>query len=525
MSTATEAAAGPGSPPPAAPPAAVGAAEKWLATLTVMIGMMTTILSSTMINVAIPDIMGSFGVGQDKAQWMSSGFLAAMTCTMLLNAWFVQNLGVRNTFILAVVVFTAASIWGQTAEGFNTVVFARVAQGACAGLLQPLAMTVIFRSFPPAERGMAMGIFGMGVVFGPAIGPTFGGIIVDQVEWRFVFTAALPATLVAGLLGMRFLPGRDDDAPRARLNWVSFGLVCTAVAGLLTGIASGQRVGWDSVYVNSWLLVAALAAIGFVVVEFRTSNPIVQVRLFADRTFAVSAIVAFMFGVGMFGTFYLVPIMVQTIQGFTATKAGLMLMIAGLALVVVFPAAGRMAGRIPSGYPIATGLTLFAISSFAFAVVTSDTGFWYLAFWSAFGRLGLGLVTPSLNTGALAAVRPDLVPYGAGGLNFVRMLGGALGVNVLAVILEQRAEHHALGFKASQTGADPLTQEMFRELYRLLAEQGIVAIDATRIAYAYLGRTIGQKANMLAFQDCFMILAVAFMAATLAALLLTRKPR
>ena len=497
---------------------------KWSATLTVMIGMMTTILSSTMINVAIPDIMGAFGVGQDRAQWMSSGFLAAMTCLMLLNAWFVQNLGVRNTFTLAIVVFSAASIYGQTAADFNVVVACRVIQGACAGLLQPLAMTVIYASFPPKERGMAMGIFGMGVVFGPAIGPTIGGIIVDNADWRFVFTAALPITGIAGLLGMRFLPGRDDSLPRVNLNWISFALVCIAVATLLTGIANGQRQGWGSVYVNTYLLVAFLAAAGFIMVESRTANPIIQVRLFADRTFAISAIVAFMFGVGMFGSFYIVPIFVQTILGFTATKAGMMLMVAGIGLLVVFPIAGRLAGQVAPGYPIATGMCLFGVSSFALAGATVDSSFWFLAAWSAFGRVGLGLITPSLNTGALAAIRPDLVPYGAGGLNFIRMLGGALGVNVLAVILEQRTELHTVAFKATQTSANSQTQELLRHVYEVLAQQGIVAIDATRIAMAYLGRTVNAKASMLAFQDGFMILGLSFTGAALAALLLTRKP-
>ena len=192
MSTATE----------SVPPASDFRVGKWSSTLTVMLGMMSTILSSTMINVAIPDIMGTFGIGQDRAHWMATGFLAAMTCTMLLYAWFVRNLGIRNTFVMAMVIFSGASIVGQTAADFNLVVASRIVQGGCAGLLQPLAMTVIYPAFPPEERGKAMGIFSMGVVMGPAIGPTIGGFIIDNAEWRYVFTFAH----TVGLCVVRGLP-------------------------------------------------------------------------------------------------------------------------------------------------------------------------------------------------------------------------------------------------------------------------------------------------------------------------------
>ena len=497
---------------------------KWSATMTVMLGMMATILSSTMVNVAIPNIMGTFGVGQDRAHWMSSGFLSAMTVTMLLNAWFVRNFGVRNTFTFAVTVFTFASIYGQISPSFDGIVAARIIQGACAGLLQPLALTVIFSAYPPEERGKAMGMFGMGVVLGPVFGPTIGGFIIDNADWRFVFTAALPVTFVAGVLGVRFLPGRDDDTTPLQLNWTSFALVTTAVFSLLTGISNLQSGGWDSGFVFAMLLTSALSAIAFVVVESRTAHPLLQVRLFANRTFALSALVAFMFGAGMFGSIYLMPIFVQTVQGFTATKAGLLLMLSGLVLVVVFPIAGRLAGRVAPGYPIATGMCLFGISSYFLASGDVNTSFLFLTVWTAFGRIGLGLVTPSLNTGALAAISPELFPYGAGALNFTRMLGGSLGVNILAMVLEQRTARHFDILVATQTPGNSATREMLRQVDLLLQQQGIAAIDRIALSYHYLAQVVGAKANALAFQDGFMVLAIGFAVAALSALMLTRRP-
>ncbi len=507
----------------AAAPAAQRGVRKWPATFTVMLGMMSTIMASTMINIAIPDIMGAFGVGQDQAQWMSTAFLSAMTATMLLNAWFMHNLGARNTFLLATAVFVGASIFGQYAPTFEGVVAARVAQGACAGLLQPLAMSVIFPAFPPEQRGMAMGIYGIGVILGPALGPTFGGIIVDNVEWRFVFTAALPLTVVAGALAMRTLPGRAESGRELKLNWTSFALVCIAIATFLSAVSNGQRAGWGSDFVLGLFMVSAMATLAFFIVESVSRQPLIQIRLFAEPGFAVSSLVGFLFGAGMFGSMYLLPLFMQIVAGYSATKAGWLLMVAGLALVPVFPLGGRLAQHMRPGYPIATGMLLFALSSFALARADADSGFWWLAGWAAFGRIGLGLVIPSLNFGALRAVRPELLPYGVGTLNFVRMLGGAIGVNALAISLEQRTAYHADLFAVTQTADNPLSRELLRRVVELLAREGIGVAERLPLALHYLGQMIGGRATGFAFQDSFTILAWGFVLGTVAALILTRR--
>src|SRR3546814_135110 len=173
-----------------------GPAYRWLVTATVMMGTIATILTATIVNVALPDIMGAFGMGQDKAQLLSTGFLAAMTGTMLLNAWMVEAFGQRATFMLAVTVFIVASVIGGLAPAEGVLILARVLQGGAAGILQPLAMQVIFQVFPPEKRGSAMGIYGIGVVLAPALGPTLGGIMVDSFSWRYVFFMSVPFCLV-----------------------------------------------------------------------------------------------------------------------------------------------------------------------------------------------------------------------------------------------------------------------------------------------------------------------------------------
>lgn len=209
-------------------------------------------------------------------------------------------------------------------------------------------MSVIFLTFRPHERGVAMGLFGMGVVLGPALGPTLGGFIVDNLSWRYVFTATLPLPLLASALALRFVPPKDPNATPRKLNWQSLLLMVTTVAGLLNGLSNGQRLGWESVFVTGSLLVAAVAGVAFVVRELSSREPLVNLELFSSRTYAASAVVSLVFGAGFFGSTYLLPIFVQTVAGFTAVKAGLMLLPAGLAQLVIFPWPGgspRPCGR------------------------------------------------------------------------------------------------------------------------------------------------------------------------------------
>ena len=514
----------PATPPTPAPVSAASAGLfRWITMFTVMMGLLGTVMSSTMANIAIPDVMGAFGIGQDRAHWMSSGFLSAMTVSMLLNAWFLSNFGARNSFISAMLIFAGASIIGEVAPTYETVVMARVIQGACAGLLQPMAMSVTFMTFKPHERGVAMGLFGMGVVLGPALGPTIGGFIVDNLGWRYVFTATLPLPLIATALALRFVPDRDPNAVRQTLNWQSLLLMVTTVGGLLNGLSNGQRLGWESVYVTGSLLVGAAACLAFIARELSSARPLVNLELFTSRTYAASAIVSLVFGAGFFGSTYLLPIFAQTVCGFTAVKAGLMLLPAGLAQLVIFPIAGRLVTRVRPGWPILFGLLAFAISTFEFAKADFDTDFWTLALWLTLGRIGLGFVFPSLSIGSLQSLRPELVPFGAGTLNFTRMVGAAVGVNVLAVLVDQRTASHASQLTQTQTWDNQTTHTLLGRLDGLLAKGGLAGVETTASHLEYLGRVIMAKANWMAFQDGFLTVATAFLVAMLLAIPLTRK--
>jgi len=499
-----------------------GAPYRLLVTLAAMIGTVATILSATIVNVALPQVMGAFGIGQDHAQLISTAFLASVTATMLLNGWLVDSFGCRLTYAAAIVMFVVGSIISGSAPNEGVLILGRVLQGAAAGMVQPLGMQIIFQVFPAERRGSAMGLYAVGVVLAPALGPTLGGVIVDNFGWRAVFFMGVPFALLGLLLGMMFLPGPARDGPRRRFDGPGFALLVVALLALLTGLASGQREGWGSSRVVIELCLAAAAAIGFVLWELRTDAPMLNPRLFAVRGFACSAAVGLVYGAALFGSTYLVPLFVQTIQGYTATRAGLLLMPAGLAMVVVFPIAGRIADRMPPWAPIGAGLVLFGVSALLMVGIGTDTPFWTFAMWILVGRIGFGLAMPSMNAGALRALPAHWVGQGSGAVNFARQFGGALGVNLLSIQLERQTAQHAQALNATQEGGGAM-REALAEIERILAQDGIADGVRQAMAQDYLAQMLLSQASMLAFRDTFLTVAVACLLALVPVAIMRRR--
>src|SRR5690606_23240708 len=437
-----------------------GPAYRWLATGTVMVATIAVVLSTTIVNVAIPDVMGAFGVSQVQAQWISTGFLAAMTATMLLTDWADKAFGQRTTMMGALALFMIGSVLGGIAPDETILTIARVIQGAAAGVVQPLAMILLFQVFPPDQRGAAMGIFGIGVVLAPALGPWIGGLLIDSFSWRYVFYLGIPFAVIGILLSNLFLPTRAQAGPRPGFYWGGMVLLCIFLGTLLNGLTNAQRQGWTSDPILLQFAIAIVAAGAFVWWEIRTAKPMLDLRLFANLPFSAAALVSFIMGAGLFGSTYLVPLFVQTIQGLSPTQAGLLLMPSGFVLVLIFPLAGRLSERVPEGYLIGGGMLIFAWSSYLTASVSIDTTFWTLVWWTVLSRIGLGLVFPSLTAGSLKVLPRELVGQGSGAVNFVRQLGGAFGVNLLAVFLERRTMLHADALAATQTSDNPATMDL-----------------------------------------------------------------
>lgn len=498
---------------------------RWYATLTAMISAVAVVLSTTIVNVAIPGVMGAFGISQVQAQWISTGFLAAMTATMLLADWADRAFGLRASMTVALAVFAVGSVVGALAPNEMVLTFARVVQGAATGVVQPLAMVQIFRVFPPERRGSAMGIFGVGVVLAPAIGPWIGGVLIDAFNWRYVFYLGVPFAAIAIVLANLFMPGRMQEGPRPGFDWAGFLLLSAALGFVLNALTNGQRQGWGTDPIVLQLVLAACAAVAFLWWQRRSAKPILDLRLFSYMPFAAASVVSFIMGAGLFGSLYLLPLFVQTVQGLTPTQAGLLLMPAGFVLCFVFPIAGRLSDRVAPGVPIAIGLAIFAWSTWLSAELDIDTSFTALAWWTALSRIGLGFIFPSLTAGSLRVLPRELVGQGSGAINFVRQLGGAFGVNLLAVMLERRTVLHADALSASQTWDNPTTMQFLDRVVEIVRTAGLPDFQRLPAALDFLGQVILQQASTLAFRDGFVVVTLVFLVALAPTWILHRATR
>ena len=487
-----------------------GPAYKWLATGTAMLGTLSMTLATTIVNVAIPDIMGNFGMTQTKAQWLSTGFLAPMAAFMLVSAWTLQRFGMKSAYIGAVSVFMVASVLGGMSQSENMIIFSRMLQGAMAGIVQPLAMTVIFTVFPERQRGIGMGIYGIGVILGPAIGPAIGGVLVDWLSWRAVFFMPLPACLLAIIFALFFAPGKDDENASNDFDWFGFALLCLFIGCLLSATSNGQRIGWDSLEIVSLFVVALASFSGFIIWELVSPRPLLNIRIFGVPGFAAGSAIAFCFGFGLFGSTYLIPIFVQDIQGFTATTAGLLLMPAGIIMAAAFPVAGYLTDRVSAPGIIAAGMLLLAVSCWALGWADVSTLPWVIMFWIAVGRLGFGFGLPAISTGSLRTLNIALVSQGSGANSFARQLGGALGVNLLSLGLDVRTTHHARAFTDAQTVNNPLALELLSKIQAMGPSTGLSPDQLVPVSHQFLRQMIEFQAYTRGFQDSFLMLSFVF---------------
>jgi len=464
---------------------------RWWVLLTVMIGTVASIMSATIVNVAVPDMSRVFTLGQDRAQWMSAGFMAAMTISMLTTPWLLDRFGYRSTYVAVVSLLMAGGIGGGLGWSFEWVLAMRVAEGLAAGVLQPIPAIVIMHAFGRAEQGKAISVFGIGVVLAPAVGPSVGGVLVEAFGWRSIFFVVVPFCLAAIWLARRFLPqGAPGGAAvnlERRFDGAGLALLALAILSLLNGMVHlhGASAGTGL----ALLALAALALAVFIVHQRRTPHPLMRLALFRHPQFAFGGCVAFIYGAALFGSTYLVPVFMQIAPGLPPSQAGAVLLPAGLVLALTIAVAGRLTDRVPVHRLVSFGLALLALSFVLMIWVGRGSPLWMISLWAIVGRIGLGFVLPSLNLGAMRGLPPGLIAHGSSGINFLRQLGGAVGVSLAGIFLEWRLHAHAAGLEAAAPSAAELAA--FHETFALLALVTALAVAAAWRMRAPAGSTAG----------------------------------
>ena len=497
----------------------------WIVTVVLAMATFMEVLDTSVANVSLSHIAGGLASGLDESTWVLTTYLVANAVMMPISGWFGTVFGLKRFYLICVAIFTVSSFLCGLAASLDQLILFRILQGVGGAGMAPVVQAMVVELFPPAKRGMAFAIYGMAVVFAPAIGPTLGGLMIEYFSWRYVFFISLPFCVVAAVLGMVFMPTRPIPKVIPPFDWLGFALLCTALLGLMTGIADGQREGWSSDTIVFRLVLGAVATVAFVCWELYTPRALLDVRIFGNVEFAAAALIAFIFGAGMMGSTYIIPVFVQTIIGFTPLLAGLMMMPAGIMLAFIFPLAGRLSDAMPASTMIIGGLILFAAGFAWMTTADIDTTFWTLVCMVMVSRLGLGFINPSLNASSLKALPADKVRQGSGVANFMRQLGGAFGINLMVAFFEIRTRFHADALTATQDWGNRTTDRMLTQVEHLMQKSGLPFQQQKAGALEYLATMLQSNAQMMAFSDTFIVVGVVALLALFPAAMLSRSQR
>ena len=505
-----------------------GPRYRWWATITSIIGHFPTLLTGTIINIAIPSVMGALSMTPEEAQWLATSYIAASTVTMLLAAWAIETFGMRDTFVGAMLIFAIGSVLGGFATTGEQLILARVVQGIGAGLMMPTSMVILFQVFPTHRRGSSMGIFSLGMILGAASGPVFGGWLIDNLGWRYVFFMALPFAMASVPLSMLFLPAREPDAGSPNFDWTGVGLLVISLTSFLTLMSDGNFYGWGSDRIAILAFICIVSGIAFLYWEANVKDPMFRLTLFLNLKFVAACILTLVLGAGMYASTYLVPIFLQLVQGLSATDAALLLLPPTLVVGVFFPIAGRISDSVAPRKMIIFGLLVFAFHAYLLGTADHNTPFITMVIWLVIGRLGMACCFPSLTAASVRPLSLELLAAGTGAISFVRQIGGAFGVTFTVVYLQQRTSVQGDALSAMQSPSNAEVVDLFTRLAPIYEQLG--GTPETHDGFGVGGfhlllSLINGQASMLGFRDAFVAVAIVFAASVIPALLMdNRRP-
>jgi DHA2 family multidrug resistance protein len=495
---------------------------KWLVVISVMSGAFMVVLDTTVVNVALPKIMAGFGVNLDKIQWVVTVYMLTMAIMMPSVGWLSSRIGNKALFLSSLAIFIIASIFCGMAWHVDLLIFFRALQGIGAGALMPIAMVIIFEAFPPEQRGLAMGVYGIGATFGPAIGPTLGGYLTEHFSWHLIFYLNVPVGLLGIVLAAIILPPGKIKKEMTFDFWgfltMAIGLSC-----LLTAFSQGQREGWTSSYILTLFTVAAFGLTAFFWVERRVSQPFIDLSVYSTFAYTMATVVFIIQGIGLYGSTFLIPMFFESMMDYTAFQAGLLMLPMAVVVAIVLPVAGRLTDRVDGRIPIILGVLFSALSLYWLSFVDLRTSK-SAAYWMLIMRgFGIGFIFPPLMSLALKSLPPEKTATGSGLMNVSRQIGGVFGVAITWVVLDRREIFHTSLFAQSQTLESFSTTQFLFRFQELFQRLGSLESAAKQKALVILNLMVKKEAMVAAFDDCFLVTGVIFLLALVPALLIRVK--
>lgn len=491
-------------------------------TLAIVLTSFTMMTYGTIVTVAVPNVMGAFGIGQDKAQLMATGFYIAMTTSQLICAWLIMAIGHYFTFFFAIILFAAACFLAAFAEGFDAIILARVTQGAAAGILMSQTMIAMVQAYPAARRGFALTMFTSGGILAIGVGPVLGGMIIEAMSWRDIFLIPLPLLFLAFLIGMFVMP-KSRQRRKARFDWYGLILLIISLYCFMTIFADGQRQGWVSNIIITLGIIGTISGVLFTYQQVYSPYRLLNLTVFRYPVFIAAVMITFCVGMGNFGAIYAVPIFAQIIQGFSPVDAGLIMLPASIITILMLPVIGRLSDAISPRYGALLGLGCFFLGTVPLVLADFNTSYLYVMSFVILSRLGMGINNPVVAKAALSTLPPDKIAEGTSTLNFFRMLGTSLGTTAWVVFLEIRTQFHGNALSFTQNPSNQTSQEFLSSIESIYREFGLNTSIIEPASLIYLSDIIHLQSAKFGFQDGFAILSLIFIMAMIPAYLIKRK--
>jgi MFS transporter, DHA2 family, multidrug resistance protein len=489
----------------------------WVIAIAVTLATFMEVLDTSIANVALPHIAGSLSAGQDESTWVLTSYLVSNAIVLPLSGWLSSIVGRKRFYMSCVFVFTVSSFLCGFAPNLPALIVFRILQGAGGGGLQPSEQAILADTFPPAKRGMAFAVYGIAVVMAPAIGPTLGGWITDNYSWRWIFFVNIPVGIVSLLLTSRLIQDppylRRRKLSETRIDYVGLGFVALGLGCLQIVLDKGQRDDWfESHFIIVLSIVAAASLIFVVWWEWRHKDPIIDLHLFGERTFAVSNLLMFMLGFALLGSTLLLPLFLQTLMGYTAQLSGMALSPGGFAIMLLMPLVGFLLSRYDARYLLLFGLSMLSFSLFHMTHFDLDIDFKTAALARVMQAVGLAFLFVPINTSAYSHLPRDKNNAASGLMNLARNIGGSVGISFVTTMLDRRTQKHLSDLMGHLTGANAQFQAMLRGVANSLMAHGTSPADAKQQAYGVVQNLVQRQATMLAYLDNFYILGAIILA-------------
>ena len=502
-----------------------GEEHRYLIAFAVVLAALMQVIDSSIVNVALPDMMGNLGASLDEIAWVSTGYILASVIVIPLTGWLGQLFGRKRYFVGSIVVFTVASFFCGASHSLGALIFWRIVQGIGGGALMTVSQAVLFEAFPPEEAGTAMALFGVGVMVGPTIGPTLGGWLTDNYGWPWIFYINIPVGILASVMIAAYVHDRADQKRPGRIDYLGIALLAVSVGALQYVLEHGQREDWfESRLIGGLAVIGLAGGAALIWRELTTREPVIDFRVLRHRQMWVGTVLGIVMGIGLYAMAFTLPVFLQGNLRMTAEQTGIVLLPGALATALSMLVVGRLTARVDPRILITAGALMFAGAAWKLSLITGESGSMDF-FWPLILRgVGLGFMFVPLTTITLAELSMAELPQGTGLYNFFRQLGGSFGIAGIATLVSRyTAQYHAV-LSEHVTTLDATSLARVQTLTRGMVARGADPWTARARAYRLIEAQLTGQASVIAYSRVYVLSAVIILA-IIPLLLLVRQTR